>query len=64
MSDDLQESSILDLFHEIQIAKSRMSLNNPHRQTFIKCEAALWQLSKELHDLKVVRSYEKEGASV
>ncbi len=49
MSDEM---NVLDLFHEIKLAKSRMSLNNPHRETFAKCEAALWHLSKQLHDLK------------
>ncbi len=49
---DMQDMNVLDLFHEIKLAKARMSLNNPHRETFAKCEAAIWHLSKELHDLK------------
>ncbi len=67
MSDE-QESSVFELFQEIQVAKARMSLNNPHRQTFIKCEAALWSLSKELHDLKHAKEpvmvYDAEAAPV
>jgi hypothetical protein len=52
MSTDEQELSVHDLFREIALAKARMSVNNPHRLIFAKCEAALWHLSKELHDLK------------
>ena len=52
MSDE-QALNVLDLFREIALAKQRMSVSNPHRLIFAKCEAALWQLSKELHDLKL-----------
>ena len=50
MSD--QDHTVLDLFREIAHAKAKMSVANPHRLVLAKCEAALWQLSKELHDLK------------
>ena len=52
VNDPEQTESVLDLFRDISKAKARMSMNNPHREVFVRCEAALWHLSKELHDLK------------
>lgn len=52
MSDDTREESIMDLFREIALAKQRMSVSNPHRLIFAKCESALWHLSAELHRIK------------
>ena len=54
MSDE-QTGNVLDLFRQIALAKARMSLNNPHRDVLIQCEACIWQLSKELYDLKQTR---------
>jgi len=61
----MQDESVAELFREIALAKQRMSVSNPHRLIFAKCEAALWQLSKELHELKLGQvARDVEGVAV